>query len=45
MRETLTMIWNVLWESHRMKLHIVIHVTRIISLMKNGQRKNGENYT
>ncbi len=27
-RETFIMIWNVLWESHRMKHHLVRHVTR-----------------
>jgi hypothetical protein len=43
-RETFTMIWNVSWESHRMKYHLVRHVTRRISLIKQGQKKNGENY-
>ncbi len=45
MREAFTMIWNVSWESHGMKLYLVRHVTRIISLIKQGQRKNEENYT
>jgi hypothetical protein len=43
--ETFTMIWNVSWDSHRMKLCLVKHVTRRISLIEKGQRKNGENYT
>jgi hypothetical protein len=38
-RETFTMIWNVSWESHRMKLHLVKHVTRRISSIEQGQRK------
>jgi len=42
-RETFIMIWNVLWESHRMKHHLVRHVTQIISLIKQGQKKNWEN--
>jgi hypothetical protein len=42
-RETFIMIWNVLWESHRMKHHLIRHVTRRISLIKQGQKKNGEN--
>jgi len=31
--------------SHRMKHHLVRHVRRRISLIKQGQRKNEENYT
>jgi len=39
------MIWNVSWDSHRMKLCLIKHVTRRISLIEKGQKKNGENYT